>query len=54
MLDLELIVFVRGKRLNDDTLQIAREMGFNIFTTKHTMYETCGLLYAKGLKGITQ
>ena len=42
-----------GKKLNEESLEIAREMGFNIFCTDLTMYETCGILYQKGLKGIS-
>ena len=52
MLDIELILFVRDKHLSQESLDIAKEMGFNIFTTKYTMYETCGILYSKGLSSI--
>lgn len=52
MLDIEFIIFVRGKHLQEDDLEMAKEMGFNIFTTTHTMYDACGLLYAAGLRGI--
>ncbi len=53
MLDIEMIIFVRGKKLPEESLEIASEMGFNIFTTKYTMYETCGILFGKGLGGIS-
>lgn len=52
MLDIEMIIFVRGKKLSEESLEIAAEMGFNIFTTEYTMYETCGILFGKGLGGI--
>lgn len=52
MLDIELIIFVRGKQLSEESLEIAKEMGFNIYCTSLTMYDACGRLYAKGLKGI--
>ncbi|MBQ9048659.1 MAG: hypothetical protein IJ120_12255 [Solobacterium sp.] len=52
MLDIEMIIFVRGKVLGDEALRVADEMGFNIFTTKLTMYEACGQLYEAGLRGI--
>lgn len=52
MLDIEFIIFVRDKHLAEDSLPIVEEMGFNVFTTKYTMYETCGILYQKGLRGI--
>ena len=52
MLDIEMILFVRGKRPADESLDFAEELGFNIFTTDYTMYETCGILFSKGLGGI--
>lgn len=52
MLDIDLIIFVRGKKLSGESLQIAKEMEFNIFSTECTMYETCGLLYQKGMRAI--
>lgn len=52
MLDLEMVIFVRDKHVSKDMKMLADTMGINIFTTKHTMYETCGILYTKGLQGI--
>ena len=52
MLDISLILLVRGKTLSDDILELARENGVSIFSTKHTMYSACGCLYAHGLRGI--
>ncbi|MBR2824760.1 MAG: hypothetical protein IKE51_00610 [Solobacterium sp.] len=52
MLDVEMIIFVRNKVLSDEDLEIAKEMGFNIFSTRFTMFQTCGVLYGKGLKSI--
>lgn len=52
MLDVEMIIFIRNKRLSKEDLEIAKEMGFNIFTTKHTMFKACGILYEKGLNSI--
>ena len=37
---------------HNKSLEIAKEMGFNIYCTSLTMYDACGRLYAKGLKGI--
>ena len=54
MLDIEMIILVRGKRLGQDEIEMAQDMGCNLFTTSHTMYETCGLLYQKGMRGISQ
>ncbi len=51
MLDMQAIVFVRAKKLTDDVIQLAKESGIAVLSTKYRMYETCGKLYAKGLKG---
>ena len=52
MLDLHVIIIVRGKTLDEETLNIAKESELNIFATDHSMYCTSGILYANGLKGI--
>ncbi|HCY06065.1 MAG: hypothetical protein WBH68_04280 [Erysipelotrichaceae bacterium] len=52
MLDLKCLIYVRGKELDQDTLELAKEMDIAIFTTNCTMYEACGRLYQKGLSSI--
>ena len=52
MLDLSVIIVVRGKTLSEDDLAIAKESNLNIIATDHSMYCTSGILYANGLKGI--
>lgn len=52
MLDVNLVIIVRGKHLSDRDLAIADEMNLSLFATDLTMYETCGILYEKGLHGI--
>ncbi len=54
MLDINMIVLVRGKTLNDMILDEARDRNINIVATKHTMYSACGRLYANGLSGINE
>lgn len=51
MLDMQGIVFVRAKKLTDDVVSLAKESGIVVLSTGCRMYETCGKLYAKGLKG---
>ena len=46
------VVFVRGKRPNDDVTAIAREHHLPLLTTEFNMYSSCGRLYSKGLKSI--
>lgn len=50
MLDLPAVVFVRGKKPLEETLSLAKENGIPVLMTKRSLYETCGLLFEKGLK----
>lgn len=52
MLDVRFIVFVRGKFLLDDAIEMARSMRLVCLATDLTMYDACGRLYQKGLAGI--
>lgn len=52
MLDINAIVFVRGKIPSDSVIDMAKEMGIALLATKHTLYTSCGILYSNGLKGI--
>jgi predicted transcriptional regulator len=48
--DLGAIIFVRGKRPNEATLQLAIENQIPLLATPYIMFETCGLLYQHGLR----
>ena len=50
MLDIKTILFVRGKQLQEEDLELAKSLGMNILTTEMTMYEASGQLYMKGLR----
>ncbi len=49
MLDINIVIFVRGKTMSDQDCTLANEMGMNVFTTKASMYDACGILYSNGL-----
>ena len=49
MAGIKAIVFVRGKMPPPETLKLADSMGIPLMSSRYTMYETCGLLYARGL-----
>jgi len=49
-IDLGAILFVRGKRPNEATLQLAIENQVPLLTTRYIMFETCGRLYGLGLR----
>jgi hypothetical protein len=44
------IIFVRGKRPTAAMVAHAEALGIPIVATKKTMFETCGLLYANGVR----
>jgi predicted transcriptional regulator len=46
------VVFARGKYPPRETLELAEEMGIAVLLSPYTMFETAGLLYVAGLKGI--
>jgi len=49
-MDLGAILFVRGKRPNEATLQLAIENQVPLLTTRYIMFETCGRLYQLGMR----
>ncbi|SES75450.1 DRTGG domain-containing protein [Natronincola peptidivorans] len=51
MMDLSAVVFVRGKKPDDETIELAKENNIVIMTTNHIMYVSSGILFSKGLKG---
>lgn len=51
MMDIICIVFVRGKMPDEGMLELARERGIPLLSTKHRMFNACGLLYDGGLRG---
>lgn len=48
-LEVTAIVFVGGRIPADEVVDMARNMGIAVLTTKYTMYEACGKLYSAGL-----
>jgi len=48
--DLGAIIFVRGKRPPEATLQLAIENQIPLLATPYIMFETCGRLYQHGLR----
>ncbi|MDR3230199.1 MAG: transcriptional regulator [Synergistaceae bacterium] len=49
MLDLQTIIFVRGKMPGEDLLQLAREVEMPILVSAMSMFEAAGRLYTGGL-----
>jgi len=47
------VVFVRGKRPAADIIAEANKKNIPLMTTEFCMYDACGLLFNKGLCGVT-
>lgn len=50
MMDMDCIVFVRGKKLDDTAVKLAEQKGMIVLQTTLTMYTACGILYNAGLR----
>ena len=50
MLDIPAIVFVRGKKPQENLLALAKESDMPILYTKKSMFDACGNLYVKGVQ----
>lgn len=53
MMDMQCIVFVRGKKPDAETLALAKKKGLVVLASKQRMYTACGRLYNMGLQGGT-
>ena len=51
MMDMVCVVFVRSKQPTQEMIDLAREGGMVVMTTKLRLYEACGKLYMNGLTG---
>ena len=51
MLDVECVLFVRGKVVPEDVVQMAKSQGMVLLATHKTLYVSSGILYAAGLPG---
>lgn len=51
MLDINTIIFVRGKKPDGMVIEMAKNNCMTIITTGHELYSACGILYNNGLKG---
>lgn len=51
LLDIVCIIFVRGKKPDERTLELARQTGLVVMETGHRMFSACGMLYEAGLRG---
>lgn len=52
MLDINTILFVRGKKASNELIELAKELDITILSTNMTMYEVSGILYSSGLEPV--
>ena len=51
MIDIYCIVFIRGKKPTEEMIEMAKDRDIAIICTDHRMFNACGMLYDKGLRG---
>ncbi len=49
MMDMQVVVFVRGKEPDEEMISVAEERGIVLMSTEMTMFVACGILYKNGL-----
>jgi hypothetical protein len=54
LLDVSCIVFVRNKKPDESLIALAQERGITVLCTSQKMFESCGMLYAAGLRGVEE
>ncbi len=52
--DIKAVCVVRGKKPDDGAISLAKQKEIPLFVTKLTMFETCGILYQNGLRGVPE
>ena len=52
MIDLKLVIFVRGKNPSKDIIQLAEENDIILLSTPISMFDAAGILYQRGMRGI--
>ncbi len=52
--DIKAVCVVRGKKPEEGTISLAKQKDIPLFVTKLTMFETCGILYTNGLRGVAE
>jgi hypothetical protein len=51
ILDIPLVLIVRGKKIPPETIKLAIDNEIILLMTSKIMFDSCGLLFEKGMKG---
>ena len=46
---MQFILFVRGKKVTEEMISLAKDNGMAIIQTDYSLYKTSGILYGAGL-----
>ncbi len=49
MVGIKVIIFVRGKKPQIETITLADQLDIHIYTTEMPLFEACGILYKYGI-----
>lgn len=49
MVELDAIIFVRGKKPQEETIRLSKETGIPLIITNELLYTACGKLYVEGV-----
>jgi len=52
IIDAKAVIYVRGKKPDDMGVDLAKEKGIPLLSTKHMMYTACGILHKHGVAGV--
>jgi predicted transcriptional regulator len=53
IIEVSAVVYVRGKKPDDIGIELAKEKDIPLLSTQHMMYTACGILYSKGIPGVS-
>jgi len=49
---IQAIIFVRGKKPSAEMIELGKKNKIFLFASNLSMFETCGILYTNGIKGV--
>ena len=52
LMEIAAVVFVRGKRPDEGVLHMAAKLGIPMLVSPHSLFDSCGRLYQRGLSGV--
>ncbi|MDK2823633.1 MAG: hypothetical protein PWQ67_1090 [Clostridia bacterium] len=50
MSDIPAVIFIQGRKPNAEVIKLAQDKGIVILVTEYSLFTSCGILYASGLR----